>query len=62
MFVIAYKSNCFLVIRSLYSLTVIKLLYSYLMAAGFTNKGANDFSKWLQEEGFNENVRKIFEG
>lgn len=34
---------------------------SYLMAAGFTRKSVNDFSKWLQKEGFNE-IRKNFEG
>jgi len=32
------------------------------MAAGFMSKSINDFNKWLQEEGFNENIRKIFEG
>ena len=32
------------------------------MAAEFTSKSVNDFNKWLQEEGFNENIRKNFEG
>ena len=29
---------------------------------GFTSKNVNDISKWLQEVGFNENIRKTFDG
>ena len=32
------------------------------MAEGFMSKSVKDFNRWLQEEGFNESIREIFEG
>ena len=32
------------------------------MAAEFRSKSVDDFNKWLHEEGYDNNIKEIFEG
>ena len=57
---VAYKSQ--LVLPSYHSLLSHWLHVDAMAAGGFASKSVNDINKWLQEEGFNESIRKIFEG